>query len=96
MACRGITAERDPGSLCDPLRPVKAPPSCSCPPPQRNRLGGQIPAVDLQQRLVVCRSCLKPIPATCKRRAVTHLRSLLLAPDHQVDWASISDLLIQA
>ena len=50
-------------------------------------------AIDLENRLVVCRSCLKTISDSCGRNVV-HLRGLLKAKDGYVDWESIPDLLL--
>lgn len=78
-------------------RPAPPPqqPTCHCPPPAKNRLGGQQPAIDRDAGVIRCRTCLKPIPDACKRRSVQHLRSLLQAPEHQVDWSSVPDLLLR-
>ena len=90
----GYTAERDPHTLTLPMRKAKLQPECHCPPPAKNMLGGQVPAIDRAKGVIRCRSCLKPIPTRCKRRNVLHLRGLLNAPEGRTDWASIRDLLI--
>ena len=89
----GYTAERDPGTLTLPMHKAKLQPECHCQPPAANRLGGQVPAIDRQQGVIRCRSCLKPISMRCKRRNVLHLRSLLMAPEGQTDFDSIPDLI---
>ena len=94
MRKQGITPERDPHDLCTPLKAAAKEPECHCPAPQRNRLGGQHPLIDLERRQVVCGVCRKLIPASCRRRDVTHLRGLLALPDEAMDWESIPDLLL--
>jgi hypothetical protein len=72
----------------------KAAPICYCPVLPKTQLGGMVPAIDLESRRVVCRSCQKTISDSCGRRSVVHLRGLLKAKDGHVDWESIRDLLL--
>ena len=86
---------RDPGTICLPLRAETREPECHCgPAPQKHRLGGQRPLIDLEAREVVCGTCLKRVPDSCRRREVQHLRSLLRLRDEQLDLDSIRDLLL--
>ena len=85
---------RDPGNVCLPLKAAVKEPECHCPAPQRHRLGGQRPLIDLEAREVVCGTCLKHVPDSCRRREVQHLRSLLRLRDEQLDLDSIRDLLL--
>ena len=94
MRKQGITPERDPHDLCTPLKAAAKEPECHCPAPQRHRLGGQRPLIDLEAREVVCGTCLKRVTDSCKRREVQHLRSLLRLRDEQLDLDSIRDLLL--
>ena len=73
----GYDASLDPGNLTLPMGQPKAPPLCHCPPPQKARLGGMDPCIDLQQQIIRCRTCLKEVGPACRTRAVTHLRGLL-------------------
>ena len=72
----GFDPADDPGSLCLPFR-KKHQPICHCPVPQKNRLGGMRPRMDLKSMQCRCAVCLKVIGPGCKRREVTHLRGLL-------------------
>ena len=94
MRHQGITPDRDPGNISINLLPDRKQPECHCPAPQRHRLGGQRPLIDLEAREVVCGTCLKRVPDSCRRREVTHLRSLLRLRDEQLDLDSIRDLLL--
>ena len=94
MAAHGWNPTDDPGSLLIKYPKQRAEPICYCLPPQKNMLGGMVPAIDLENRRVVCRSCQKTISDSCGRRNVVHLRGLLKAKDGHVDWESIPDLLL--
>ena len=97
MAARGWDPADDPHSLLVKYPKARAQPICYCLPPEKGRLGGMVPAVDLENRRVVCRSCLKTISDSCGRRNVVHLRGLLKAyakNPQNVDWDSIQDLLL--
>ena len=94
LSARHAWRTRDPGNVCLPLRAETREPECHCPAPQKHRLGGQRPLIDLEAREVVCGTCLKRVPDSCKRREVQHLRSLLRLRDEQLDLDSIRDLLL--
>ena len=79
---------RDPGNLCIPLKAAAKQPECHCGPDRQD------PRLDLSDRHVRCFTCLRVIPASCKRRQVTWLRSLLKLPPDQLDLDSITDLLL--
>ena len=42
-----IDPELDPGNLCQPMKQPKAEPICHCAPPEKGRLGGMSPVIDL-------------------------------------------------
>lgn len=76
-------------------KPVKKKvPTCNCPAPTRNRLGGQQARIDLSQGIVRCASCMKPVAESCKRRDVVWLRSLLKLPPEQQDFESVMDMVL--
>ena len=76
MKANGWDPADDPGSICLPY-PKKREPICHCPVPQKNRLGGMRPRMDLKSMQCRCAVCMKVIGPGCKRREVTHLRGLL-------------------
>ena len=86
--------ELDPGNLCLPMRKPKEPPICHCPQPQKYRLGGMNPSLDLKVHVIRCRTCLRSIGPGCRTREVIWLRRLLSLsetnPAH-FDAASIPD-----
>ena len=87
----------DPGNLCKPMLKPKAEPICYCQVLPKTQMGGMQPAIDLENRSVTCRSCLKRISDSCGRRSVVHLRGLLKADaknPQNVDWESIRDLIL--
>ena len=88
-------AERDPHSLCEPLRRPKPEFHCHCPVPSKGQGGGMRPVIDLEQRKVVCLVCRRPVGKGCRSAAVRHLRGLLNANPGHVDWGSIPDLLLE-
>lgn len=93
----GYDPELDPHNLCRPMGKPKAERQCYCPVLRKNETGGMVPAVDLENRRVVCRTCRKRIPDSCGRRSVVHLRGLLKAEaknPQNVDWDSIPDLIL--
>ena len=77
LSVRHAWPDTDPGHLCQPLRAKPAPPICNCPPPEKGRLGGMDPRMDLETMECRCATCLKVIGPGCRRRQVTHLRGLL-------------------
>ena len=72
----GFDPADDPGSLCLPFR-KKHEPICHCRVPEKGRLGGMTPKMDLSTMQCRCAVCLKVIGPSCKRREVTHLKGLL-------------------
>ena len=87
-------AARDPMTLTLPLRKVPTPSYCRCVSNNKNHyLGGQQPRIDLSERVIRCATCRREIPASCKRRQVSWLRSLMNAPEGHTDFDSISDLI---
>ena len=72
----GFDPADDPFDLCKPYR-KKHEPICHCRIPEKGRLGGMRPKMDLDTMQCRCAVCLKVIGPSCKRREVTHLRGLL-------------------
>ena len=83
--------ELDPGNLCLPMRQPKAEPICYCPPPQKARLGGMRPKIDLDAGVIRCATCLKEVGPACRTRAVTHLRGLLTLRDTKPEHFDLDD-----
>ena len=97
MQARGWDPADDPGSLLVKMPEPKAERQCYCPVLPKNMAGGMQPAVDLENRKIVCRVCRKTIPRSCQRASVRHLRGLLdmdAKNPQNVDWESIPDLLL--
>lgn len=89
LECRSrqqLWLQRDPGNLTQRLKSAPPQPECHCPTPSKGMIGGQDPAIDLDRRVVVCRTCARDVPTDNRRRAVTHLRSLLSHDPSHVDW----------
>ena len=84
----------DPGTLTKPMGKPKAEPICHCAQPQKYRLGGMQPSLDLDAHVIRCRTCLREIGPGCRTREVMWLRGLLALsetnPEH-FDAASIPD-----
>ena len=83
--------DRDPGNICKPLAKPKPLPVCTCPPPSRHHFGGQDPSIDLEARVLRCRTCLQPIDDLCKRRHVVHLRGLLHLLNNHPEMVDLED-----
>ena len=94
LECRSrqsLWMQRDPGNLTQRLKSTPPPPECYCPAPSKGIFGGQDPAIDLERRVVICRTCQREVPANNRRRAVTHLRGLLSLDPSVVDWDGCRD-----
>jgi hypothetical protein len=94
IAARGWNPADDPGNICIKYPKPKAAPICHCPQRQKGRLGGMDPSLDLDARVIRCRTCLREIGPGCRTREVMWLRGLLSLsetnPEH-FDAESIPD-----
>ena len=91
IAARGWDPADDPQSLLIKYPKAKAEPICYCPPPQKARLGGMRPKIDLDAGVIRCATCLKEVGPACRTRAVTHLRGLLTLRDTKPDRFDLDD-----
>ena len=82
---------RDPGSICEPLKPLKQAPRCTCPKQtSRALLGGQRAVIDRSTMTLCCVTCGKVIDKSQRSARINHLRQLLRTPEH-IDWADAAD-----
>ena len=91
LAYRGVDPAQDPGSLLKPMGKVSAPPICHCLPPQKGRLGGMQPRMDLSTSEVRCATCMKVIGPSCRRREMVHLRGLLKLLETHPNMVDLDD-----